>query len=62
MTGKELSRLLEQHGWSLQRVNGSHHIYTTPGNPARISIPIHGNTLLKKGLFHHLLKLARITP
>ncbi|MBF0632964.1 MAG: type II toxin-antitoxin system HicA family toxin [Magnetococcales bacterium] len=61
LTGKELARLLEQHGWSLQRVKGSHHVYIKPGNPARISVPIHGNTSLKKGLLHHLLKLAGIS-
>ena len=58
MSGKGLARLLEQHGWSLQRVNGSHHIYTKHGSAIRISVPIHGNAPLKTGLLHHLLKLA----
>ena len=27
LTGKELCKLLESKGWSLLRINGSHHIY-----------------------------------
>ena len=45
--GKDFARILERHGWQLRRINGSHHIYTETGNPARISVPIHGNDALK---------------
>jgi predicted RNA binding protein YcfA (HicA-like mRNA interferase family) len=31
------------------------------GNPARISIPIHGNSDLKIGLLSHFMKVAGIT-
>jgi predicted RNA binding protein YcfA (HicA-like mRNA interferase family) len=34
--------LLEQHGWALARVHGSHHIYRMEGRPERISVPVHG--------------------
>ena len=60
ISGKELARFLEKNGWKLKRIKGSHHIYTKEGNPARISIPIHGNKSLKAGLANHLLKLAGI--
>lgn len=50
VTGKEFARLLESKGWILSRIKGSHHVYTKIGNPARISIPIHGNKPLKVGL------------
>ena len=60
MTGKEFTRLLEKHGWKLKRVKGSHHVYMKVGNPARISVPIHGNRPLKIGLMKHLVKLAGI--
>jgi predicted RNA binding protein YcfA (HicA-like mRNA interferase family) len=60
VSGKVLARLLEKHGWELKRVNGSHHIYAKPDNPARISLPIHGNKNLKTGLLRHLLKLSGI--
>jgi HicA toxin of bacterial toxin-antitoxin, len=41
-------------------VNGSHHIYGKPGSIVRLSVPIHGNAALKRGLLRHLLKLAEI--
>jgi predicted RNA binding protein YcfA (HicA-like mRNA interferase family) len=61
VSGKEFARVLERNGWTLLRVKGSHHIYGKPGNPARLAVPIHGNTPLKTGLLKHLLKLAELT-
>ncbi|MEA2694886.1 MAG: hypothetical protein QOJ16_4273 [Acidobacteriota bacterium] len=58
LTGKELCSLLERHGWSLLRINGSHHVYGKPGSPVRLSVPVHGNQALKIGLQRHLLKQA----
>jgi predicted RNA binding protein YcfA (HicA-like mRNA interferase family) len=58
LSGKELARLVESHGWKLLRVQGSHHVYGKPGSVVRLSIPIHGNTALKTGLLKHLLKMA----
>jgi predicted RNA binding protein YcfA (HicA-like mRNA interferase family) len=55
-----LTRLLEQRGWSLQRITGSHYIYTKPGSEVRSTVPIHGNKTLKTGLQRHLMKLAGI--
>jgi hypothetical protein len=31
-------------------------------NIVRLSVPIHGNQPLKRGLLHHLLKMADIDP
>lgn len=60
LSGKDLAKLLERHGWSLLRVHGSHHIYGKPESKVRLSVPIHGNQPLKRGLLSHLLKLAEI--
>lgn len=60
MSGKEFARLIERKGWALRRINGSHHIYAKEGNPARLSVPIHGNQALKVGLLRHLMKVAEI--
>lgn len=60
LAGKEFCRLLEQKGWQLLRVHGSHHIYGKPGSIVRISVPVHGNQPLKLGLLKHLVKLAEI--
>jgi predicted RNA binding protein YcfA (HicA-like mRNA interferase family) len=61
ISGKDFGRLLEKHGWELKRVTGSHHIYAKPRDPARISVPVHGNTSLKIGLLRHLMKLSGIS-
>lgn len=61
ISGKEFCRVLERHGWNLLRVQGSHHIYGRPGNPARLSVPVHGNYDLKLGLIRHLVRVAGLT-
>ena len=61
VSGKEFCRVLEQHGWSLLRVSGSHHIYGKAGVSVRLSVPVHGNDSLKTGLFRHLVKMAGLT-
>jgi predicted RNA binding protein YcfA (HicA-like mRNA interferase family) len=60
ISGKEFARILEKYGWTLLRINGSHHIYGKPGSIARLSVPIHGNQSLKIGLVRHLGKLAQL--
>jgi predicted RNA binding protein YcfA (HicA-like mRNA interferase family) len=60
LSGREFARLVEQHGWTLLRIQGSHHIYGKAGSTVRLSIPIHGNRSLKPGLLRHLAKLAQI--
>jgi predicted RNA binding protein YcfA (HicA-like mRNA interferase family) len=61
VSGKEFAKVLEQHGWSLLRIQGSHHIYGKAGSEVRLSVPIHGNQALKTGLLRHLMKLAGIS-
>jgi predicted RNA binding protein YcfA (HicA-like mRNA interferase family) len=58
VSGKDFAKVLEKNGWSLPRIQGSHHIDGKPGSMARISVPIHGNTELKTGLLRSIMKLA----
>jgi predicted RNA binding protein YcfA (HicA-like mRNA interferase family) len=58
ISGKELCRILEQNGWILLKVSRSHHKYWKPENPARIIVPVHGNTSLKKGILRGILQTA----
>jgi predicted RNA binding protein YcfA (HicA-like mRNA interferase family) len=60
ISGKQLARILESHGWKLLRVHGSHHIYGKEGAIVRLSVPIHGNKPLKSGLLKHLVKMAEL--
>jgi predicted RNA binding protein YcfA (HicA-like mRNA interferase family) len=34
-------RILEDKGYTLSRITGSHHIFTKPGQP-HLSVPVHG--------------------
>jgi predicted RNA binding protein YcfA (HicA-like mRNA interferase family) len=61
VSGKEFARILERLGWSLLRVQGSHHIYGRAGSDVRLSVPIHGNQVLKTGLLRHLMKMAGLS-
>jgi predicted RNA binding protein YcfA (HicA-like mRNA interferase family) len=60
VSGRELAKLIERRGWSLARINGSHHVFTKAGERERIVIPIHGNKPLKTGLLRSLMKIAKL--
>jgi len=38
----EVRRMLEEKGWGLVRISGSHHIFKKIGVPYPLSIPVHG--------------------
>jgi predicted RNA binding protein YcfA (HicA-like mRNA interferase family) len=61
VSGKRMAKLAEEKGWSLARINGSHHVYTKEGRFERVVIPIHGNQTLKIGLQRSLMKIIPIT-
>jgi predicted RNA binding protein YcfA (HicA-like mRNA interferase family) len=61
VSGKDFCKLLEKQGWSLLRIQGSHHIYGKAGVNVRLTVPVHGNQTLKIGLQKHLMKQAGIT-
>jgi predicted RNA binding protein YcfA (HicA-like mRNA interferase family) len=60
ITGRELCRILETNGWTLQRIKGSHHIFTKPGERKIISVPVHGNQNLKTGLASRIARDASL--
>lgn len=60
ITGRELCKILEKKGWKLRNIKGSHYVYTKPGRIETISIPVHGNKSLKKGLLRAIMKIAEI--
>ncbi len=53
MRAKELIKKLEQDGWQLDRIHGSHHIMKKGSQT--VSIPVH-NTDMKQGTLNKLLK------
>jgi predicted RNA binding protein YcfA (HicA-like mRNA interferase family) len=56
ITGKELCRRLEEAGWTLKRVKGSHHIYAKPGEWKIISVLAHNGQMIKPGLAGRIAK------
>jgi predicted RNA binding protein YcfA (HicA-like mRNA interferase family) len=58
ISGKEFCKILENNGWYLKRINGSHFIYCKEKSIVRISVPVHTNIPLKIGLLKALMKLA----
>ena len=58
ISGRDLARIVQSRGWTLARINGSHHIFTMPGRRERLSIPVHGNKPLKTGILRSFMKIA----
>lgn len=58
MTGNEMIKLLKAHGFTLDRVAGSHHILVN--GALTVSVPVHGKKELGKGLELRILKDAGI--
>lgn len=48
MNGKRVIKILEAHGWILDRVTGSHHVMMKGARA--VPIPVHGAKDLKIGL------------
>ncbi len=48
MNGNEVIKKLQAAGWTLARINGSHHIMVKGG--LAVPVPVHGNHDLGKGL------------
>jgi predicted RNA binding protein YcfA (HicA-like mRNA interferase family) len=49
VSGKRMCRILEQRGWALARIHGSHHIYRDSTGRRIVVVPVHANYDLKPG-------------
>ncbi len=56
---KQLVRVLEQRGWYLDRIRGSHHIMKHPVERRSIPVPVHSRDLAP-GTLRAILKNAGI--
>ncbi len=61
VSGKRLIKALEQSGWYVKRVRGSHHVLRHPEIPDAIPVPVHGSRPIKRGTLGNILKTARIS-
>jgi predicted RNA binding protein YcfA (HicA-like mRNA interferase family) len=61
VSGKVLCRALERAGWTLRRIDGSHHIYRREGARRPIPVPVHGKKNLKAGTQRSIMREAGLT-
>ena len=61
VSGKRLCKIVEQKGWILKRVTGSHHIYAKANVDEILSIPVHKSRDLKIGTLKALMKVAQLS-
>jgi len=61
ISGKRMFRILEQRGWTLARINGSHHIYRDATATKRTVVPVQGNKDLKPGTQRDIMRDAGFT-
>ncbi len=52
---RDLRRRLEEAGWALVRVRGSHHVFTKAGEPQMV-LPVHGGKV--KRVYERKVKKA----
>jgi predicted RNA binding protein YcfA (HicA-like mRNA interferase family) len=56
-----MCRVLEGKGWQLDRISGSHHVYSHPEFDKRVTVPVHGNADLKPGTQRSIMRDASLT-
>lgn len=61
ISGKRLCKIVEQKGWVLRKITGSHHIYENAEVDQILSIPVHRNQDLKVGTLKALMKIAQLS-
>jgi predicted RNA binding protein YcfA (HicA-like mRNA interferase family) len=61
ISGQRMCRVLERHGWRLDRIRGSHHIYVHPTRPGLASVPVHGNQTLRPDTQKNIMRAAGLT-
>lgn len=60
-SGKKIINVFKKDGWTLDRIEGSHHILVREGAESILVIPVHGNKPIKVGLLKGLIKDASLT-
>ena len=62
-SGKDLCKIAKEAGWEHIRTKGSHWIFIDPDDETNTSviltIPVHGNKSMKKGLQEYILKIIQ---
>ena len=59
MSGREVARVFEKHGWEIARQRGSHIILVKAGQNATLSVPDHKE--VARGTLRSLIRSASLT-
>ena len=61
VNGKQAIRALENLGFRLDRVEGSHHMMVKDKHPRTVPVPVHGSKSLPKGTLASIIRMAGVT-
>jgi predicted RNA binding protein YcfA (HicA-like mRNA interferase family) len=62
VSGRNVLRALTQAGFVVDRIVGSHHVLTHPGDRTRtVTVPVHGGRDLKPGTLRAIIRQAGLT-
>lgn len=61
VSGKQVLRALRRNGWNLVNVRGSHHYLTHPARSGKVTVPVHGTTILQPKTIASILAQAELT-
>ena len=60
MNGKQIIAQLKTAGWTLARIEGSHHIMEKTGAPRPVPVPVHGSKDIGVGLFAEIQRQSGV--
>jgi predicted RNA binding protein YcfA (HicA-like mRNA interferase family) len=61
VNGKQAVRALQNLGFRLDRIEGSHHMMIKEGHPHTVPVPVHGSKPLPKGTLASIIRMAGVT-
>ncbi len=61
LTGKEVARVAQRLGFEFRRQTGSHAIYVRKQDGARVVIPMHPGTALKRKTLRAIIEDLKVT-
>lgn len=61
ISGKDVLRALRHAGWYVDEVEGSHHHLRHPERPGKVTVPVHGTSILKLKIVGAILDQAGLT-
>jgi predicted RNA binding protein YcfA (HicA-like mRNA interferase family) len=60
VSGKDAIRALQNLGFRVDRIEGSHHMMIKEGHPHTVVVPLHGSKPLPKGTLASIIRISRV--